>query len=740
MQNGRYRVHRLPANPARHDFNELAVERTDRAVLISDASGLACFVNPAFTELFGYSLDDLAGQHPWSLLAGPMTDERLHQRAKQKIEAGQGFYDDLLLHSRSGDPVWVSAKIDPVHDEAGNFTHLVAMLADISQSKRIQVLQRDLLEALSRDAPLKDFMTLVCRSVEALATDAVCSVLRVDEEQRLRPLAGPSLPEHIAQAIDGQQIGPRAGSCGTAAWRGQPVVVEDIETDPLWDGYRDLVLPLGYKACWSYPMVLRDGRVAGTFAFYFGNKQGPSPWHMRLVESCLHFCAMAIERHEARAQIRRLVYYDALTGLPNRVLMRQRLEQTLAADPRQRRSIACLSLDLDRFKDVNDAHGQPVGDRLLEAVSQRLLAQTSTADMACRTSGDAFVMILDDCDAERAAEIAQTLIANLLEPFEVSGLAIPLSSSIGIALYPHDATDVDVLLTHSETAMLEAKASGRCTYHFFSPAMNALNRDRLDLGVALREALAKDGLTLAFQPQIDRCKGGLYGVEALARWTHPERGAIGPDRFIPVAEQIGAIEALGLWALCSACRQLAQWRRDGWNVPAISVNISAQQFRDAEFHARVREVIEKNGLQPADLTIEITESLMLEKTPAVVANTAALTEMGVNLSMDDFGTGYSSLSLIARLRVAELKIDRAFIDRLEEDESAQAVATAVICIGQNLNMRVVAEGVENDAQRRFLDALNCDAQQGYLFSRPLGAAEFTDWLEANSSRLVAARA
>lgn len=711
------------------DFIELAIARTDRAILISDAEGQPCYVNPAFTELFGYTLDDLAAQRPWSLLAGPMTDERLHQRARQSEMAGPGFYDDLLLRPCSGEPVWVSARIDPVHDAEGNFTHLVAMLADITQSKRVQVLQRDLLDALGRDLPLKDFAERVCREVEALAPDTVVSILRVDEQQRLRPLAAPSLPERVARAIDGQQIGPRAGSCGTAAWRGEPVVVEDIETDPLWASHKAVILPLGHKACWSYPMVMRDGRVAGTFAFYFPERRGPSPWHLQLVETCLHLCVMAIERHEARAQIRRLAHYDALTGLPNRVLMRRRLEQTLAADTGRKKPIACLCLDLDRFKDINDVHGLPMGDRLLEAVSQRLMAHASSADMVCRMSGDGFILILDDCRAERAAKIAQKIIGSLLEPLEISGLAIPLSSTVGISLYPDDGTDADELLTHCESAMFETKTVNRGGVGFFSEAVNTLNRDRVHLATALREALASDQLSLAFQPQLDRNSGGLYGVEALARWTHPELGVIGPDRFIPVAEQIGVIDALGLWALRTACRQLAQWRAEGRAIPTISVNISAQQFRNGALCDEVRETLAANGLAARDLTIEITESLMLEQTPTVAANTRRLIEMGVNLSMDDFGTGYSSLSAIARLDVTELKIDRSFIETLEEDANAQAVTTAVICIGQSLKMRVVAEGVETDAQRRFLDALGCDAQQGYLYSKPLTAADFGDWLD-----------
>ena len=730
----------LGPEPDRLDFIELAMSRTDRAVLISDAAHRPCYVNPAFTALFGHDLEDLERANPWTLLAGPITDERLHARARQSSEDGAGFYDDLLLRTKGGDPVWVSAKIEPIFDAQGTFTHLVAMLSDITRAKRLQGLQREVIEALAQDVPIERVMKTICLQVEALAPGTVCSILRIDENNRIRPLAAPSIPQSVAAAIDGLEIGPRAGSCGTAAWRGEPVLVEDIATDPLWDGYRDLIMPLGLVACWSHPMMLRSGRVAGTFAFYFTERQGPDAWHVQLVEACLHLCVMAIERFEARAQIRRLAYYDALTGLPNRVLLRQRLEQTLIADQERRKKIGLLCIDINQFKDVNDAFGQPVGDMMLGAVSQRLLARASSADMVSRMSGDAFAIVLDDCDAQRAARVAQEVIAELLEPFEVAGSAIPLSCSVGIALYPEDSGDVDELLRHCETALLEAKTTTRGGYNFFSPAMNALNTDRLTLAAALREALAGDQLSLVYQPQIDRERGGLYGVEALARWTHPELGPIAPDRFIRVAEQIGVIEALGSWALDTACRQLADWRARGLDVPAMSVNVSAQQFRNRQFHEEVARRLDETGLAPGDLTIEITESLMLDHSAVVVANVRALAGAGVRLSMDDFGTGYSSLSLIARLPVRELKIDRAFIDKLADDQSAQAVATAVICIGQTLNMSVVAEGVETEAQRRFLDALGCHAHQGYLHGRPMDVAGFEAWSVAFSQSIRRKRA
>ncbi|MCD7060527.1 EAL domain-containing protein [Pelagibacterium xiamenense] len=706
------------------EFLEIAMLRTDRAILVSDVRRRARFVNPAFTRLFGYSIDDVKNTNPWVLLAGPKTDARLHERAGRGTSS---FSDDFLLHTKSGATVWVSAKIDAIYDEDGTFRYLMAMLTDTTGSTRLQHLQRSVLEAMARDMPLDALMTLLCSRVEAIAPDVTCSVLAVDQE-RLRLLAAPSMPAHMGEIINGVPIGPRVGACGTAAWRGEPVTTTDIETDPLWADYKAAFLPLGYKACWSSPMVLRDGRVAGTFAFYFAEKQAPSEWHREIVDTCVHLCSMAIERHEARARINRLSYYDALTGLPNRQLMRERIARSIAADPLGQHRFAFLCVDIDRFKDINDNFGHEAGDTVLSEVGERLLALAGNADMVCRLDGDTFVLALNNANADSAARAARDIIDSLLKPVSIAGQAIALSSSVGIAFYPDDGADVDTLQKSWDTAMREAKAAGRATYQFFSPAMNAMTQDRLVLGNALRAALADDRLHMAYQPQFDASGTRLYGVEALARWRDRVHGDVPPDRFVSIAEEIGVIDSLGQWALRTACGQLARWRADGFDIPMVSVNISPLQFRNPEFCCQVEACLAEFGLAPADLTLEITEGLMLDRTPRVVTNTERLTNMGVHLAMDDFGTGYSSLSLLARLPVDELKIDRGFMDRLDNDANAQAVVTAVVRIGQSLGMSVVAEGVETDAQRMFLEAAGCTVHQGYFYARPMTDTAFSEWL------------
>lgn len=710
------------------EFLEMTMSRTDRAILVSDADRNVSYVNPAFTRIFGYTLEEAAATPPWELLAGPLTDIKLHERALHGHSGEAAFHDDLLLRTRDGDPIWVSARVEPVFDADGRLTHVMAMLQDITNTKRLQVLQREVLEALARDVPLGELMHSICSQVEALAPDIVCAVIAVDNEGCLRPLAAPSLPAHVSAMIDGKRAGENAGTCGAAAWRGEVVVTPDIATDPAWDGYREAFLELGLKACWSTPMLMRDGKVAGTFSFYFAHRREPSLWHQQIVDTCVHLCGMAIERNEAKARINQLAYFDALTGLQNRASLRRQIGEKLRNDTARQARMAFLCVDLDRFKDINDTFGAPVGDGVLGAVGQRLEAYFAHQGIVSRLGGDAFVIALNDADRDDAARFARGIIANLLEPVEISGVALPLSSSVGIAIYPDDAQDVDGLLRHCETAMFEAKAEARGTYSYYDPKMHVLNKERLVLGTALRQAIALDQLELAFQPQIASDSGELYGIEALARWTHPEFGAVSPARFIPIAEQIGVIEAIGNWAMRSACAQLADWRARGIEVPAVSVNISPQHFRNPGFCTSVSACLDRHGLKPSDLTIEITEGLMLEETPAVVANVRTLAEMGVQLSMDDFGTGHSSLSLLARLPVTELKIDRSFMDRIEGDATAQAVVTAVVCIGQSLNMTLVAEGVETEAQRRFLAALGCTVHQGYLYARPMDREGFEDWV------------
>ncbi|MDR3473137.1 MAG: EAL domain-containing protein [Devosia sp.] len=701
----------------------LAADETDRVVLITDAEHRVAYINGAFTEMFGYERADILGRLSREVFAATISQEVL-QLLRRRIESGHGFQEELFVRDKDGRNIWVHAVINPVTDGAGQLRNAVTVISNITEAKHLQLLQRDVLEAVANDMQLKDVMRLICERVEAVAPEVVCSVLAVDEERRLRCLAAPSLPPGVTEAIDGVPVGPAAGSCGTAAYRGEEVIVTDVETDPLWADFRQLVLPHGLRSCWSNPIKLRDGQVAGTFAFYSTEKRGPSAWHEQVVSTCLHLCRLAFERHHANERIARLAYYDTLTGLPNRTRLRDEIRERIVGADGQ---VAFLFLDIDRFKDVNDTLGHSVGDRLLVEIARRLKTQLGPDDVVSRYGGDEFVILAQACDEDRAGVLAGRLIEQLLAPVVIENMQLPVSASIGISIYPHDGRDEDTLLKHADTAMYEAKGVGGGSFRCFSPEMNGLAQERLVLGSALREAVARRQLRLHYQPQFDCSSGQLFGVEALARWTHPMFGEVSPARFIAIAEECGLIEAIGQWVLNEACEQMATWRRQGLRLPGVSINLSAAHFRNCELADLVARTLARHDLGPEMLTIEITEGVIMDDNPTTIETAKAIHALGVRLSLDDFGTGYSSLSYLARLPIDELKIDRSFMADLDHDPNAQAVVTAVVKIGQSLGLTVVAEGVETRSQQRFLEALNCDVLQGFLFSRALGAAEFEGW-------------
>jgi diguanylate cyclase (GGDEF)-like protein/PAS domain S-box-containing protein len=717
------------------EYVVLAAEEIDHAVLVSDPAGRIVYSNRAFHSMFGYRRGDMDGQNAAKLLASEGFDAGTMERVRREIGQRRTFEEEVPLVTKSGEVLWMSTVVKPLYDDDGELAHYLLVFSDINDSKQIQRLQRDVLEAIAQDRPLKEVMDLICRRVEAIAPDVVCSILSVDDEQRLHPLAAPGLPPSFGAAIDGLQIGPKHGSCGTAAWRNEAVIAEDIETDPLWEDFKGLPLPLGLLACWSSPITLRNGRVGGTFAFYYRSKRGPSVWHEHIVRACVNLCVVALERDEATARIARLAYYDGLTGLPNRAKLREQMEAIFdhAATPEP---AALIFIDIDHFKDVNDTLGHSVGDSFLKEIANRIVDVVWDIDIVCRHGGDEFVIVLAGADAPRAQGVAETLLEKIGQPVRVEGVTLPASASIGISLCPANGTDSATLMRNADTAMYRAKSEGRSTFRFFTSEMNRAAQDRLLLGALLRDAVTQRQIRLAYQPQIVTATGEVAGVEALARWTHPALGPVPPGRFIPLAEDTGLIEEIGEYCLDEACAQLKRWDEAGLEVPHVAVNVSAIQFRNPDFATTVSKTVAAHGLAPNRLTVEMTESVMMD--PIAVGNANRLRDLGVTVSMDDFGTGYSSLSHLAKLPVSELKIDRSFMADLETNEAVQALVTAVIRIGETLKLRVVAEGVESVAQRRFLEALGCDVLQGYLFGEAMPPHLFEEWLAHRTNSLAPA--
>jgi diguanylate cyclase (GGDEF)-like protein/PAS domain S-box-containing protein len=436
------------------------------------------------------------------------------------------------------------------------------------------------------------------------------------------------------------------------------------------------------------------------------------------------------ERKEAESQIHQLAFFDTLTGLPNRRLMHDRLQQALSASTRNRQYGALCMLDLDDFKDVNDTKGHATGDELLQEVARRLVAGARDGDTVARLGGDEFVVILESLSASaaeaatQAENIAEKLRVMLHEPHELDGVQMRISTSIGIVTFLDHKLPLDDLLKFADTAMYQAKAAGRNTIRFYDPALQAELESRLQLGEELLHAVDNDELRLYLQRQVDSA-GRVIGAEALVRWQHPEKGLVPPMQFIPMAEENGMIEPIGKWVLDTACAYLKAWQhRPAARELVLSVNVSARQFRQADFVASVQQAIARHGIKAFRLKLELTESIVLENVEDTIAKMRELKLLGVTFSMDDFGTGYSSLQYLKRLPLDQIKIDQSFVRDIVNDANDAAIVQTIIAMAEVLGLDVIAEGVETGAQREFLDLRGCHHFQGYLFGRPQPAADF----------------
>jgi diguanylate cyclase (GGDEF)-like protein/PAS domain S-box-containing protein len=436
------------------------------------------------------------------------------------------------------------------------------------------------------------------------------------------------------------------------------------------------------------------------------------------------------ERKATEARIAFLAHHDPLTSLPNRTLFQDRLEQSLTRAERTEQRVALLFLDLDRFKTINDSLGHLAGDRLLQAVSERLRDCVRDTDTICRQGGDEFLIVLADlADADVPARIAEKILRRLSEPFDVGGHSLGTSFSIGIAVFPDDGRTADALMKNADTAMYHAKENGRNTYRFFTEQMNANALERLQLENHLRQALERGELLLNYQPQVDMETGVILGGEALIRWQSAELGFVPPGRFIPIAEESGLIVPIGRWVLRQACLHAKAWQDAGFTDVAVAVNISPLQFRRDDIVAVVSDVLRETGLAPEYLELEITESLIMQHAESVLDTMQNLKALGVRLSIDDFGTGYSSLSYLKRFAVDRLKIDQSFVRDIADDPDDAAIVRAIIQMGKSLKLDVVAEGAESRAQVDFLIREGCRVAQGYFFCPPVAYDVFTRVLQ-----------
>ncbi|MGA2709364.1 MAG: EAL domain-containing protein [Steroidobacteraceae bacterium] len=417
--------------------------------------------------------------------------------------------------------------------------------------------------------------------------------------------------------------------------------------------------------------------------------------------------------------------HDVLTGLPNRVLMEDRIGQCIALSDRQGQTFAIIVLDLDRFKVVNDSFGHRVGDELLREVALRLKSVVREIDTVARLGGDEFVLIITQGPEREAVQaVARRIIEVMRAPARIAGVEIHTAPSIGIAFYPHDAATMETLLANADAAMYYAKQQGRNNFQCFMPRMNAATQEKVRLEGDMHIALEQNQFQLHYQPKINTATGVMHGAEALLRWTHPVHGAIPPATFIPIAEECGLIGPLGAWVVREACRQARAWQLDGLPSLRVAVNLSASQFRQGDIVTIIRDALDDAGLEARFLEVELTESVVMSDPEESIAILEQLSTMGVLVSIDDFGTGYSSMSYLRRFPIDKIKIDRVFISDAMSRPDDASIVRAIVSLAHNLRLKVVAEGVESTEQLEFLKSLGCDQYQGFHFSPALPASQF----------------
>jgi diguanylate cyclase (GGDEF)-like protein/PAS domain S-box-containing protein len=949
------------------------LDNTTAVIYLKDLDGRYLLTNTRFQQLFHVTRQDILGKTDYDIFPREMADTFRANDLRVIEEAAPLELDEQALHD-GGIHHYISVKF-PLYDTDGGIYGICGISTNITARKHaeaLQLSQQKILELISRSATsLTDVFEAIIQCAEDQHPCVRGSVLLVDGDV-LRHGSAPNLPKAYNMLVDGLEIGPNAGSCGTAAYRGKRVIVTDVATDPLWSDYCTLGAEYGFSACWSEPIHNANGGVVGTFALYRDDPSEPTPDEIALIEAMASLAGIAMERkqyeqrlalagsewtqamdqfddaiclldmrrrlqrankafyrmtgidklnsvnrqitellrpqggestcpfcqsletdlettlmleadspenpsglpievniklvrdeagmatailmsirdlsrirqveehqrlaasvfentdegvvitnpkgtiieanraateilgysreemigrnprmfksehhdegfyhtmwralmetgqwrgelwnrrkngamfpewqtissvtdkegllthyvavfsdisHIKRSQekLDHLAHYDALTGLPNRLLLIERLEHSIKHAERNAKQFAVIFLDIDQFKHINDSLGHPIGDDLLQRVAANLIDCVRQDDTVSRIGGDEFVLLLDDIEkSEHAGIAAENMMMSFSKPFLLEGHRIHVTASLGITLYPRDGMDAATLLRNADAAMNRAKEEGRNTFQFYTEELTSKALERVLLKNNLNQAIENRQLHLLYQPQIDLHSGKIIGAEALIRWEHPQQGMISPAKFIPVAEECGLIHSIGKWVLHTACIQARAWLDQGLDIGRISVNIAGPQIQRGGLVSEVNEALSVSGLPTSHLELEVTEGFIMQQAEFAIEQLLEIRQLGVTLAIDDFGTGYSSLSYLKKLPIDKLKIDRSFVQDIPDDPDDMAIAEAVIALGKSLRLTVIAEGVETEAQSGFLKEAGCQEVQGFLFSKPIKPEE-----------------
>ncbi len=673
-----------------------ALQAAANSIVITDDKGSILWTNQAFSQLTGYSPEEVLGKNPRLLKSGK-EDSAFYANLWGTITSGQTWRGEVINRRKDGSLYTEDMTITPVRIGNGAITHYVAIKQDVTSRKIAE-----------------DRLRRAEEKYRSIFEDAVIGIFQTTPEGR--PISINRAMARIHGYDSPEQLLAEVSNVG-----------RQLFVDP--------------NAQLELSRILEQDRTLQSAELEVYSKDGSKKWILANVRAVCDADGKIVlhegtaeditKRKAAEQRVQFLAYYDALTELPNRALLRDRILVALASARRHHEKVALLFLDLDHFKTINDSLGHSIGDLLLKEAAERLKKWTRAPDTVARLGGDEFLVLMTGInDTADAVQVAERIVKSMAAEFVIHGHSLNVTCSLGISIFPDNGEDIEALFKHADLAMYSAKEHGRNTIQVFTREMNVQAMERMTLETSLRLAVERNELFLVYQPQEDLATGEIIGCEALLRWKHPELGLVSPCKFIPVAESSGLIIPIGEWVLKTACAQARRWQDEGLPALPVAVNVSAVQFRQKGFLRLIETVLSENGLSPQYLELELTESLILSNVNVVLSMLRQLKEMGVRLSIDDFGTGYSSLSYLKQFPVYKLKIDGSFVRDVNVDMDDAAIVSSILSMARNLGLKVVAECVENEEQVSFLRAHSCDEIQGYYFSGPLRPDEFADKLRS----------
>lgn len=690
--------------------------RTRRLLYITDGT----------EKVFGISQKDASNVSDYSHIVHPEDKDMV----KEKIYSGdQCLVEYRIIQPQTNEIRWIQTKVRPERDEDGQISTLFGISVDVTDRKRPEEsmkTQNEVLSLIAQGKPLSEVLWKIAEQTNAKLPGRCCSILLVDQERHVFTKgASPDFPDDYMDAIMNIPVASMYNPSLRDEDFTKPVMVFDIANDPLWEqtAFKQTLDTFGLKLCWVFPIYSEENEVVATFNLYSQKAGQPKDFELEMIEALVHLTSLAIERKESERKIRKLAFYDSLTGLHNRSYFNEKFNLCLKEAELANQRMALLYIDLDQFKWVNDSLGHDAGDRLLIEVANRISCSGSEGTIVARIGGDEFTLLLKNvASAEDARKAAYKIMDANQSPISILEHNLRVSMSIGISLYPDHGYSVNELMKHADTAMYQAKSEGRNKVRVYVSSFDDTVYERFVLYTQFDQALAENQFVLHYQPRIELHSGMIRSVEALIRWEHPVRGLIQPNEFITMAEDSGFIVTLGEWVMWEACRQNKAWQDQGLAQIRIAVNVSVQQFQQDTFVSTVNGILSETGLAPEWLEIEITESALMNHEVRMITKLQQLNQMGVYVSVDDFGTGYSSLSYLNRFEVKALKVDRSFIQDLFKDSKDTSITKMLISLAHNLQLEVVAEGVETEVQHEFLLQNGCEHAQGFLYSKPLSAS------------------